>query len=74
MILESEGWEVNPIVHSAMEVHGDRFWIWKFAIVSVSLVLLCLHIKYRPVKTVILSAGIIYCAVVLYQILLMIYQ
>jgi hypothetical protein len=73
MILDSKGWEWNPIVRSVIEAHGDRFWIWKFAIVSVSLILLCLHIKFKPVRTIIVALCSIYLLVILYQILLLLH-
>jgi hypothetical protein len=73
MILDSKGWEWNPIVRSVIEAHGDRFWIWKFAIVSVSLILLCLHTKFKPVRTIIVALCSIYLLVILYQILLLLH-
>ena len=71
MILDYGGWEVNPIVRSAMEVYGDHFWIWKFSIVSVNVILLCLHCKFKYVKKIILGICMVYLAIVLYQIRLM---
>lgn len=73
MILDSKGWEWNPIVRSVIEAHGDRFWIWKFSIVSVSLILLCLHSKFKPVRTIIVALCSIYLLVILYQILLLLH-
>ena len=72
MILEDGGWEMNPIVRSVIQVYGDKFWIWKFAIVSVPLVLLCLHSKFRSATAVILGVGVVYVAAILFQIFLMI--
>jgi hypothetical protein len=72
MILEQGGWEMNPIVRSVIQIYGDKFWIWKFAIVSVPLVLLCLHSKFRLATPMILGVGIIYVAAILFQIFLMI--
>ena len=72
MILEDGGWEMNPIVRSAIQTYGDKFWIWKFGIVSVPLVLLCLHSKFRSATVAILGVGIVYVAAILFQILLMI--
>ncbi len=72
MILEEGGWELNPIVRSVIQVYGDKFWIWKFAIVSVSLILLCLHSKFRFSTRVILGVGVIYAAAILFQILLIV--
>jgi hypothetical protein len=73
MILDSKGWELNPIVRSVIEAHGDRFWIWKFAIVSVSLILLCLHSKFKRVKQIIVALCSIYLLVILYQVLLLLH-
>jgi uncharacterized protein YaaW (UPF0174 family) len=73
MILDLGGWEVNPIVRSIIELYGDRFWVWKFAIVSVSLILLSIHSKFRLVIPIILGISSISIIVILYQILLCIY-
>jgi len=73
MILEDGGWEVNPVVRSVIQLYGDRFWIWKFAMVSISLILLCLHSKFRLVIPIILGIGSISIIVILYQILLYIF-
>ncbi len=70
MILDDGGWEVNPLVRSVIQLYGDRFWIWKFAIVSISLILLCIHIKFRLVMPVILGVAIINLIVMIYEILL----
>jgi hypothetical protein len=74
MILDRGGWEVNPFVRSAIELFGERFWAWKFTIVSVVLILLCIHSKFKPIKTVIVTTGFIYASVVLYQIFLLMDQ
>ena len=74
MILDNGGWEINPVVRSVIEVYGDGFWAWKFAIVSVPLILLCLHSKFRMVLTTILGISVFTTIVVLYQIYLMICQ
>ena len=73
LVLDYEGNELNPIVGSAIEAFGAKFWIWKFCIVSVSLVLLCIHSKFKRVETVIMTAGSIYFLVVIYQVLLITY-
>ena len=73
MILENGGWEINPVVRSVIELYGDRFWVWKYAIVSVPLVVLCLHSKFRLVKPGILGISAINIIVILHQILLIIY-
>ena len=68
MILDQKGWELNPVVQSVMDIHGDRFWIWKFTIVSTSLTLLCLHSKFRPVKQIIIALSLVYLLTIIYQI------
>ena len=73
MILNDGGWEVNPVVGSAIQLFGDRFWVWKFAIVSIPLILLCLHSKFRLVAPVLIIITAINIIVVLYQIFLFIY-
>ena len=70
MILDDGGWEVNPVVCSAIQLYGDRFWIWKFAMASICLVLLCLHSRFRLVIPILLGIGSINIIVILYQILL----
>jgi hypothetical protein len=72
MILDFKGWEINPVVRSVIDVCGEKFWIWKYGMVSVALILLCLHSLFGRVKTVIVSVSLIYFAVVLYQIFLII--
>ena len=71
MILDSKGVEVNPIVGAVIELHGDKFWIWKFGIVSFCLVLLCLHSTFKWTRGVIIVLSSIYLAVVIYQLFLL---
>jgi hypothetical protein len=73
MILDNKGRELNPIVQSVMNIHGDRFWIWKFAIVSFSLTLLCLHSKFRLVKEIIVGLSLIYLLTIIYQIFILVH-
>lgn len=73
MILEEGGWEMNPVVRSVIQLYGDRFWIWKFLTVSVPIILLCLHSKFRLVMPVLLGISVIYVTVILFQVLLMIH-
>ena len=72
MILDVGGWEVNPFVDAVIALCGDKFWVWKFTIVSVSLVVLCLHSKFRFVKGVILGIALTYVGIVLHQLALII--
>ena len=73
MILDDKGWEVNPVLRSVIAIHGNKFWIWKFVLVSFCLVLLCLHSKFKLVKEVVLGLSLIYLLIVLYQIYLLTY-
>ncbi len=72
-ILKDGGWEINPVVRSVIQLYGDRFWVWKFAIVTFPLILLFLHSKFRLVKPIIFAISAVYISVVLYQVLLLIY-
>ena len=71
MILDLKGREANPIVRAVMETHGDKFWIWKFALVSSCLILLCLHSRYKLVKRVMVLLTSAYLGTVGYQIYLL---
>ena len=62
--------EFTPVASSAIDVYGDRFWVWKYGIVSACLLLLCLHSKFKRVGTLILVTGSFYVGVVLYQLFL----
>jgi hypothetical protein len=74
MILDQQAWELNPIVRSVIQVHGDKFWIWKFALISSCLVLLCLHSKFKWVKSALVGISSVYLLLLLYEILLLIYS
>ena len=71
-ILDLAGWETNPVVRSVIQLHGENFWIWKFALVSFCLVLLCLHSRFRFVRGMIIFLSSVYLVVVLYQLFLLI--
>ena len=73
LILDLKGWEANPVVNSVITLYGIKFWIWKFFIVSVSLVLLCLHSRFRLVREIIVAIGCLYIMVVVYQIFLLLH-
>ena len=73
-ILELRGWEVNPIVQAVINLWGANFWIWKFAVVSVALVLLSLRSHLKPVKIAIVFSGCFYFTIVLYQLFLIYYS
>jgi hypothetical protein len=74
LILEVGGCELNPFVRSVIEIYGEKFWIWKYAIVSFSILLLCLHSRFRKVKAIIVGISYVYFIVVLYQVYLMTYR
>jgi len=74
MVLDLQGWELNPVVRSVIELHGYEFWIWKFFFVSACLILLCLHSKVRRVKTSFVFISLIYLSTVFYQIYMLIYR
>ncbi len=73
VILRDGGQEMNPVVCSAIQLFGDKFWIWKFFTVSIPLILLCLHSKFRPVMPVLWGISAVYMTVVLYQVFLIVY-
>ncbi len=64
----SSRWKFNRIVQSVMDIYGNRFWIWKFAIIFVSLLLLCLYGKFRSAKQIIMGLSLIYFLIILYQL------
>lgn len=74
MILDLSGLEANPVVRSVMALHGEKFWIWKFGIVAASLVMLCLHSKFRRVREIIIGLSAVYLMVILYQVWLILYR
>jgi len=72
IILENGGWEINPVVRSVIILYGNRFWVWKFCIVSGPLLLLCLHNKFKWGMQCILGISAFYFIAILYQIFLII--
>ena len=74
LILDHGGWEMNPIVGCVIQLWGDSFWVWKFVIVSASLILLCLHSNFGRVRAFIHAVGFLYIAVVVYQIFLLTFR
>jgi hypothetical protein len=74
MIIDLGGQEFNPLVRAFIELHGDMFWIWRFVIASVALVLLYLHRGFILVRRMIIAIGFIYMVVVVYQMYLIYYR
>jgi hypothetical protein len=54
-----------------MTLYGSDFWIWKFGIVSLSLILLCILSDLKIVKGIIVMLSTVYFTVVLYQLFLL---
>ena len=71
MILDLGGEEANPILRSVIQVYGDYFWIWKFALVSAGVFLLCLGSRVKYIKGVIVVLTCLYFVVVGYEIVLL---
>jgi hypothetical protein len=69
MILENGGQELNPIVGAAIDLLGEKFWIWKFVVVSFSSVILCLHSQDIRIKIVIALLCSLYVGLVSYQLI-----
>lgn len=69
-ILDVGGHEVNPMVDSVIKIYGDKFWVWKFGIVSFCVILLCLHSMFRFVKPLTYGITVIYIIILFYQIIL----
>ncbi|OGP59624.1 MAG: hypothetical protein A2162_02375 [Deltaproteobacteria bacterium RBG_13_52_11b] len=69
-----KGHEANPFVRAVIELHGDKFWIWKFVMVAVCLVLLCLHSRFKVVRMGLILLMSIYLVTVIYQVLLLSYR
>jgi uncharacterized membrane protein len=70
VLLDLGGREFNPIVHSIIALHGDRFWIWKFLMVSGSLFFLCLHRGFSLIRKILIVVASIYLVIVLYEVFL----
>jgi len=74
MILDLGGQEFNPFVRSFIELHGDMFWIWRFFIVSVALIILYLHRGFIMIRRMVIAVGLVYIVVVIYQMYLILYR
>ena len=74
MMIDLGDQEFNPLVRSYVELHGDMFWIWRFVIVSIALILLYLHHGFILVRRVIIAIGLIYIVIVVYQMYLIFYR
>jgi hypothetical protein len=70
IILAVGGNELNPVMRWVIENYGDDFIAWKFAIISVPIIIVCLHAKFRETKPVLYFFTFLYSIVVIHQILL----
>lgn len=68
-ILGYGGRELNPIVESTIAILGEKFWIWKFAVIAFSSIILCLHSQYKGVKIAIWLLCILYIGLIGYQLI-----
>ncbi len=70
-ILQYGGRELNPIVESIIALLGEKFWVWKFAIISFSSIILCLHSQYKGVKIAIRLLCFLYIGLIGYQLIVL---
>jgi hypothetical protein len=68
VILATGGAECNPIVRAAIDVYGDRFWIWKVAAVSSLLVLICLYSRLKLFRVILAGTALLFAGVISYQL------
>jgi len=69
-ILAHGGWEVNPIARGAIAAFGDRFWIWKYSLVSFSVILLSGYVHMRMARVCLAVAAVLYSAVTVWHLIL----
>jgi hypothetical protein len=68
VILATGGAECNPVVRAAIDVYGDRFWIWKVAGVSSLLVLICLYSRFKLFRVILAGTALLFAGVISYQL------
>jgi hypothetical protein len=68
MILATGGAECNPVVRAAIDVYGDRFWIWKVVGVSSLLVVICLYSRLRLFRAILAGTALLFASVISYQL------
>lgn len=69
-ILAHGGWEVNPIARGAIAVFGDHFWVWKYSLVSFSVILLSGYVHMRMARVCLAVAAVLYSAVTVWHLIL----
>lgn len=68
VILAMGGAECNPVVRAAIDIYGDRFWIWKVAAVSSLLILMCLYSRLRLFRVILVGTALLFAGVISYQV------
>lgn len=68
VILRNGGRELNPLVESTINLWGEKFWVWKLAVVSFCSIILYLHSQFARVKIAIFLLCFIYLGLVFYQV------
>ena len=68
LILAAGGAECNPVVRAAIDVYGDRFWVWKVAGVSALLVLMCLYSRLRLFRVILAGTALLFVGVISWQL------
>ncbi len=70
LIIAHGGWEVNPIAQAAITAFGDHFWLWKYALVSLSVIILSSHIHLRIARVSLAIAAVFYSGVTVWHLIL----
>ncbi len=70
VILACGGTELNPVMRWLIDEYGDHFIAWKFAIISVPIVIVCLHVNFKETKPVLYFSMLVYSIVVIHQVIL----
>lgn len=73
-ILDCGGREVNPLMGALIMYCGERFWVWKFLLVAVAVLFLCLHSQFPRVKSALWMVTLIYGGLILYQVYLIAFR
>jgi len=73
-ILDCGGREANPFIGTLIAHCGNEFWIWKFLIVAVAVLFLCLHAQFPRVKKGLWLVTVIYFGVVVYEVFIIWFQ
>jgi hypothetical protein len=68
VILATGGAECNPVVRAAIDVYGDRFWVWKVAAVSSLLVLMCLYSRLKLFRAILAGTALLFAGVISWQL------